>query len=58
MDMIWSNEYVYIAAYCSVVILCTIVFLAVFELVTKLDGNKKWKYGSGNGDGWKDIGYR
>lgn len=35
MDMIWSNEYVYIAAYCSVVILCTIVFLAVFELVTK-----------------------
>ena len=35
MDMIWSNEYVYIAAYCSVGILCTIVFLAVFELVTK-----------------------
>lgn len=39
MDMIWSNEYVYIAAYCSVVILCTVVFLAVFELVTKY---KNW----------------
>ena len=39
MDTIWSNEYVYIAAYCSVVILCTVVFLAVFELVTKY---KNW----------------
>ncbi|MBD3108373.1 DUF350 domain-containing protein [Bacillus sp. AGMB 02131] len=36
---IWSNEYVYIAAYCSVVLLCTVVFLAVFELVTKY---KNW----------------
>ena len=36
---IWSNDYVYIAAYCSVVLLCTVVFLAVFELVTRY---KNW----------------
>jgi putative membrane protein len=36
----WENQYVYIAAYYSVVILCIFVFLAVFELVTKY---KNWK---------------
>lgn len=39
MDEIWGNEYVYIAARYSVVILCIIVFLTVFELVTKY---KNW----------------
>ncbi|AZV44644.1 MULTISPECIES: DUF350 domain-containing protein [Peribacillus] len=40
MDEIWGNEYVYIAARYSVVILCIIVFLTVFELVTKY---KNWE---------------
>ena len=46
MDLIWSNEYVYIAAYCSVVILCTVVFLAVFELVTKYQNWTEIKNGN------------
>ncbi|MDQ0220121.1 DUF350 domain-containing protein [Peribacillus cavernae] len=40
MGYFWENEYVYIAAYYSVVILCIFVFLAVFELVTKY---KNWQ---------------
>ncbi|AZU65079.1 DUF350 domain-containing protein [Neobacillus mesonae] len=39
MKHFWENEYVQIAAYYSVVILCMIVFLAIFELVTKY---KNW----------------
>lgn len=39
MNQFWENEYVVIAAYYSVVILCLVVFLAVFELVTKY---KNW----------------
>lgn len=39
MDQFWDNEYTLIAAYYSVVILCVVVFLAVFELVTKY---KNW----------------
>jgi putative membrane protein len=39
MEKFWENEYVNIAAYYSVVILCIVVFLAVFELVTKY---KNW----------------
>ncbi|MGN1402543.1 MAG: DUF350 domain-containing protein [Bacillus sp. (in: firmicutes)] len=39
MDAFWSNDYVYIAAYCSVAVLCTLVFLAVFEMVTSY---KNW----------------
>ncbi|MDZ5470746.1 DUF350 domain-containing protein (plasmid) [Bacillus sp. 31A1R] len=35
----WENEFIQTAAYCSVVILCMIVFLAIFELVTKY---KNW----------------
>lgn len=35
MDQFWENEYIQIAAYYSVVILCMIVFLAIFEVVTK-----------------------
>ncbi|EIJ79201.1 YshE [Bacillus methanolicus PB1] len=40
MNGFWENEYVQIAAYYSVVILCSIVFLTVFELVTKY---KNWE---------------
>ncbi|MFF2447775.1 DUF350 domain-containing protein [Neobacillus novalis] len=40
MDQFWENEYIQIAAYYSVVILCMIVFLAVFEAVTKY---KNWE---------------
>ncbi|MBB6445660.1 DUF350 domain-containing protein [Bacillus benzoevorans] len=39
MNQFWENEYVLTAANYSVVILCLIVFLAVFELVTKY---KNW----------------
>lgn len=46
MDTFWSNEYVYIAAYCSVAMLCTIVFLALFELVTKYRNWEEIKKGN------------
>ncbi|MGM9927881.1 MAG: DUF350 domain-containing protein [Bacillus sp. (in: firmicutes)] len=46
MEVIWTNEYVYIAAYCSVVILCTIVFLVLFELVTKYRNWEEIKNGN------------
>lgn len=39
MDQFWENVYIQIAAYYSVVILCVVVFLAIFELVTKY---KNW----------------
>lgn len=39
MNQFWENEYVLTAANYSVVILCLIVFLAIFELVTKY---KNW----------------
>lgn len=39
MNQFWDNIYIQIAAYYSVVILCVIVFLALFELVTKY---KNW----------------
>lgn len=35
MKQFWENEFVVTAGYYSVVILCTILFLAIFELVTK-----------------------
>lgn len=35
MDIIGDNAYLQTLAYYSVVVLCTIVFLAVFELLTK-----------------------
>ncbi|MBG9656621.1 DUF350 domain-containing protein [Cytobacillus firmus] len=35
MKEFWENEFIQTTAYYSVVILCMIVFLAVFELVTK-----------------------
>lgn len=40
MDQFWENEYIQIAAYYSVVILCMVVFLAIFEVVTKY---KNWE---------------
>lgn len=46
MDKIWGNEYVYIAACYSVVILCIVVFLAVFELVTKYNNWEEIKRGN------------
>lgn len=39
MSHFWENEFVQTAAYYSVVILCLVVFLAVFELVTRY---KNW----------------
>ncbi|MCM3663766.1 DUF350 domain-containing protein [Mesobacillus subterraneus] len=35
MNHFWENEFVVTAGYYSVAILCMVVFLAVFELVTK-----------------------
>ncbi|MRX71799.1 DUF350 domain-containing protein [Bacillus lacus] len=40
MNSFWEHELVQTAAYFSVVILCAIVFLTVFELVTKY---KNWE---------------
>lgn len=40
MDQFWDNVYIQSAANYSVVILCVIVFLAIFELVTKY---KNWE---------------
>jgi putative membrane protein len=40
MEQFWENEYIQIAANYSVVILCMVVFLAIFELVTKY---KNWE---------------
>jgi putative membrane protein len=40
MDRFWENKYTLTAANYSVVILCLIVFMAVFELVTKY---KNWE---------------
>ena len=40
MSHFWENEFVQTAAYYSVVILCLVVFLAVFELVTRY---KNWE---------------
>ena len=40
MNQFWQNEYVLTAANYSVIILCIIVLLAVFELVTKY---KNWQ---------------
>ncbi|MBO1514282.1 DUF350 domain-containing protein [Metabacillus bambusae] len=40
MKGFWENELVQIAAYYSVVVLCIIVFLTIFELVTRY---KNWE---------------
>lgn len=46
MESLFSNEYIYIAAYCSVALLCMIVFLSVFELVTKYRNWEEIKNGN------------
>lgn len=46
MNGFWENKYVEIAAYYSVVILCLIVLLAVFELVTKYRNWEEIKNGN------------
>ncbi|MEK5441592.1 MULTISPECIES: DUF350 domain-containing protein [unclassified Fredinandcohnia] len=40
MDQFWDNEFVLTAANYSVVILCLVLFMAIFELVTKY---KNWE---------------
>lgn len=45
MENMWENEYVYIAARYSVVILCMIVF-SHFELVTKYKNWEEIKQGN------------
>ena len=46
MEQFWQNEYIQIAAYYSVVVLCLVLFLAVFELVTKYDDWEEVKKGN------------
>ncbi|MBM4762497.1 DUF350 domain-containing protein [Bacillus sp. B15-48] len=46
MEQFWENEFVLTAGYYSVVILCTIVFLALFELVTKYHNWEEIKKGN------------
>jgi putative membrane protein len=46
MNRFWENEYVQTAANYSVVILCLIVFLAIFELVTKYNNWHEIKNGN------------
>lgn len=46
MNSFWENAIVQTAAYFSVVILCLIVFLAIFELVTKYRNWEEIKNGN------------
>jgi putative membrane protein len=46
MNDFWENDYVQTAAYYSVVILCMLVFLAIFELVTKYRNWEEIKNGN------------
>ncbi len=46
MNPFWENEFVKTAGYFSVVILCMVVFLAVFELVTKYRNWEEIKNGN------------
>jgi putative membrane protein len=46
MNQFWENEYIQTAAYYSVVILCMIVFLAIFEMVTKYRNWEEIKNGN------------
>ncbi|MGM0903434.1 MAG: DUF350 domain-containing protein [Bacillota bacterium] len=46
MDQFWENDYVMTAGYYSVVILCTVVFLAIFEIVTKYRNWEEIKNGN------------
>jgi len=46
MDHFWENEFIVTAGYYSVSILCIVVFLAVFELVTKYRNWEEIKKGN------------
>ena len=46
MNTFWENEFIQTAAYYSVVVLCIIVFLSVFELVTKYHNWEQIKKGN------------
>ena len=46
MDAFWENPFVQTAGYYSVVILCIIVFLVVFEIVTKYRNWEEIKNGN------------
>lgn len=46
MNQFWENEFVQTAGYYSVVILCMIVFLAIFEVVTKYRNWEEIKNGN------------
>lgn len=46
MDQFWGNEYIRTAANYSVVILCMIVFMVIFELVTKYRNWEEIKKGN------------
>ncbi len=46
MNQFWENVYVQTAAHYSVVILCVVVFLTVFELVTKYNNWEEIKKGN------------
>ncbi|MGG1397808.1 DUF350 domain-containing protein [Bacillus salipaludis] len=46
MNQFWENDYIQIAANYSVVILCMIVFLAIFEVVTKYRNWEEIKKGN------------
>ncbi|NRD76055.1 DUF350 domain-containing protein [Bacillus sp. BRMEA1] len=46
MNQFWENEYIQTAAYYSIVILCMIVFLAIFEAVTRYRNWEEIKKGN------------
>lgn len=46
MNNFWENSFVQTAAYFSIVILCLVVFLAIFELVTKYRNWEEIKNGN------------
>lgn len=46
MNIFWENEYIYTAGQFSVVILCLVVFLAIFEMATKYDNWEEIKKGN------------
>ncbi len=61
MNAFWENELVEIAAYYSVAVLCLVIFLTVFELVTSyknwVEIQKRQSCG-GNGDRRENSRYR
>lgn len=57
----WENAFVQTAGYFSIVILCLVVFLAIFELVTKYRNWEQIKNGNisvAMATGGKNLWYR